>query len=73
MIMVILPVCQFVDRFRRVKIFGLLVLISMILIGVYSQKLQFVVGILWVVGWIIYCVIKDGVHIAFTRRWLSFS
>lgn len=51
-IILMVPACQFLDRFNKVKFGGLIVLTSVALVGAYSEFLGMLVGAGCVLGWL---------------------
>lgn len=68
-----MPVCQYMDRFNKVKFGGLLVMIALSLFGTYSDVLGLSVSVGIILLWFILGISQEGYVSLITRRWLSLS
>lgn len=65
------PVCQYMDRLNRIKFGGLLILVSTTILNYYSSTIAIIVAMVWICGWIVSVVAREGEFLFLNRRWLS--
>jgi hypothetical protein len=49
-ILLMAPICQYMDRFNKLKFAGMIVMASVALFGAYSEFYGVFVGTLWIIG-----------------------
>ena len=67
----LMPTCQYMDRFHKVKFGGLLLMVSLSIFGAYSDVLGLVLSGGLVILWFCLGISQEGYLSIITRRWLS--
>lgn len=67
----LMPICQYMDRFHKVKFGGLLLMVSLSIFGVYSDVLALFVSGVIVIFWFCLGISQEGYLTMIKRRWLS--
>lgn len=67
------PICQFMDHFNKIKFCGLMVMVLIAIFGAYSDLFSLIISSIWILLWFIVSTFQDGSFIFFSRRRLSYA
>ena len=69
--LLMVPVCQYMDRFNKVKFGGLIVMLIIAIFSTFSNFVAVLLSIAWVIGWFGISIAHESYYSVFTRTWLT--